>query len=122
MMFKPNLSFCLYFVLILNNLWAQIPDYYSDIDFNHNNLELKVCGELRKLTSKEADLLQYLIVNRNQLLKREDILTAIWGDDDYFVGRSLDVFISRLRKYLAGTNKVEIVNHHGVGFKLLDKD
>lgn len=94
----------------------------SQIEFNLNNLELKICDELFKLTSKEGDLMQYLILNKNQLLKREDILTAVWGDDDYFIGRSLDVFISRLRKYLAMSDKVEIVNHHGVGFKFLVQD
>jgi DNA-binding response OmpR family regulator len=52
------------------------------------------------------------------VLKREEILTTVWGDDDYFMGRSLDVFISKLRKYLKDDSKVEIVNYHGVGFRL----
>jgi DNA-binding response OmpR family regulator len=52
------------------------------------------------------------------VLKREEILTTVWGDDDYFMGRSLDVFISKLRKYLKEDSSVEIVNYHGVGFKL----
>ena len=52
------------------------------------------------------------------MLKREEILKTVWGDDDYFLGRSLDVFISKLRKYLKDNDSMEIVNYHGVGFKL----
>jgi len=70
------------------------------------------------LTQREADLLLYFIEHENQLLKREDILKAIWGDDDYFMGRSLDVFISKIRKYLEADDTVQLKNHHGVGFML----
>jgi DNA-binding response OmpR family regulator len=55
------------------------------------------------------------------VLKREEILTNVWGDDDYFMGRSMDVFISKLRKYLKEDPAVQIVNYHGVGFKLEQK-
>lgn len=71
---------------------------------------------------KEAGLLQYLHQHLNQTLKRDDILMKIWGDDDYFVGRSMDVFITKLRKYLKDDPRIEIVNIHGVGFKLLIKE
>ena len=91
----------------------------GNLFFNHTNLHLIIEEEDVTLTQKEGDLLQYLFTNKNTLQKREDILTSIWGDDDYFMGRSLDVFISRLRKYLAGANDVEILNNHGVGFKLV---
>ncbi len=90
--------------------------------FNYKNLVL-VNGDQseRQLTQKEADLLHYLIVNKGEIVKRSDVLKSIWGDDDYFLGRSLDVFISRLRKYLSADESIEIKNVHGVGFKLLEK-
>ena len=72
-----------------------------------------------ELTQKEAALLQYLLDNKNKVLKREQILTAIWGQDDYFFGRSLDVFISRLRKIFAADNSVKIETLHSIGFKLV---
>lgn len=70
------------------------------------------------LTQREADLLFFLVRNKGQLVKRADILEKIWGENDYFKGRSLDVFISRLRKYLINDPKIKIKNHHGVGFTL----
>lgn len=97
-------------------------DLNSEVKFSFTDLELSVANTTRKLTGKEGDLLQYLIRNKNQLIKREEILKAVWGDDDYFIGRSLDVFISRLRKYFAESDKIEIINHHGVGFKFLVKE
>ena len=71
------------------------------------------------LTQREGDILLYLLKNKNQVVKREAILKAIWGEDDYFMGRSLDVYISKLRKYLSSDESVEIKNIHGVGFKLV---
>ena len=71
-----------------------------------------------QLTQKEADLLKLFAENPNQILKRSDILKQIWGDDDYFLGRSLDVFISRLRKYLRDDKTLKVENIHGVGFRL----
>ena len=67
----------------------------------------------------EGQLLKMLLLNRDQLIKREDILEEIWGENDYFKGRSLDVFVTRLRKYLKVDPSVEITNHHGVGFSLI---
>lgn len=90
----------------------------NNVFFNYPNLKLVVENEEYTLTQKEADLLRYFFLHKNNLLKREEILTNLWGDDDYFMGRSLDVFISRLRKYLARASNLEIRNHHGVGFKL----
>ena len=72
----------------------------------------------QQLTLKEAELLQLFFENKNTVLKREDILNQIWKDDNYFIGRSLDVFISRLRKYLKSDDRIRIINIHGVGFKL----
>lgn len=69
------------------------------------------------LTQREADLLKLFLDNKNIVLKREQILTSLWGDDDYFMGRSLDVFISRLRKILANEKGIAIENLHGIGFR-----
>ena len=70
-----------------------------------------------QLTQRESGLLKLFLENRNKVLRREQILTALWGDDDYFMGRSLDVFISRLRKILASEKKIRIENLHGIGFR-----
>ncbi|MEM1319901.1 MAG: response regulator transcription factor [Bacteroidota bacterium] len=86
--------------------------------FDYNNLTLEGQDKLKTLTQKEADLLRYFIENKNEVLKRSAILTQLWGDDDYFMGRSLDVFISRLRKYLKPDSSLKIENIHGVGFRL----
>ena len=69
------------------------------------------------LTQRESDLLKLFIEHKNQVLKREEILKALWGEDDYFMGRSLDVFISRLRKIFAAQEGISIENLHGIGFK-----
>ena len=68
------------------------------------------------LTPREMELLEFLFQHRNTVLKREDILVQLWGENDYFLGRSLDVFISRLRKLIAASNNVKIENVYGVGF------
>lgn len=91
----------------------------DNVFFNYPNLKLTVASDEFSLTQKEADLLRLFFMKKNTLLKREEILTTLWGDDDYFMGRSLDVFISRLRKYLANAQGLEIRNHHGVGFQLV---
>lgn len=85
--------------------------------FNYPNLELSIDGQMKRLTQREADLLKFFLERKNKVLKRSEILKAIWGEDDYFLGRSLDVFISRLRKYLKQEATVKIENVHGVGFQ-----
>lgn len=85
--------------------------------FDYKNLLLIHNDTNRKLTQKEADLLKLLSENKNQVIKRSAILEKIWGEDDYFLGRSLDVFISRLRKYLRADDHLKIENIHGVGFR-----
>ena len=84
--------------------------------FDYDDLSLQYGEESRRLTQKEADLLRYLSENRNRVVKRADILEQLWGENDYFLGRSLDVFISRLRKYLREDEQLRIENIHGVGF------
>jgi len=86
--------------------------------FDGKNFKLSHPTGEKTLTQKEAEVMKLLCCNKERVLKREEILKAVWGDDDYFMGRSLDVFISKLRKYLKEDPNVEIVNYHGVGFKL----
>ena len=90
--------------------------------FEPANMLLKSPGAERTLTRKEAALLRLLCLNQNKLLTREEALLNIWGDDDYFIGRSMDVFISKLRKYLKDEPKISIQNVHGTGFKLEVKE
>lgn len=90
----------------------------GNIRFIYQNLELQCDNKVESLTQREADLLKLLLNNCNRIVKREEILKSIWGDDDYFLGRSLDVFISRLRKLLRPDPKISIENVHGVGFRL----
>lgn len=94
----------------------QLGDYYFDLD----KLELRFREEApRRLTRREAELLDYLNQRRGKVVERGAILEAIWGENDYFLGRSLDVFISRLRKYLRADDRLRIENIHGVGFMLV---
>lgn len=90
----------------------------GNFNFDYSNFRLTNHQRERTLTSREAEVLRLLFLNRDRVLKREEILKAVWGDDDYFLGRSMDVFISKLRKYLKDDPAVQIVNYHGVGFKL----
>lgn len=75
-------------------------------------------GSVKRITGKECEVLQFLSANQNRLVKREEILTAIWGENDYFLGRSLDVFITKIRRYLKDDPRLCIENVFGVGFIL----
>ena len=85
--------------------------------FDTENFILFNETEKISLTQRESDLLKLFVDNKNLVLKRQQILTSLWGDDDYFMGRSLDVFISRLRKILATEKGISIENLHGIGFR-----
>lgn len=86
--------------------------------FNSDEHTISSKSEVKTLTKKENQILKILCKHQNQVVAREIVLTAVWGQDDYFVGRSLDVFITKLRKYLKEDESVQILNIHGVGFKL----
>ena len=86
--------------------------------FDHKNLELKIEDKIKTLTKKEAELLRLLCLNTGNVLEREVALNIVWGNDDYFLGRSMDVFITKLRKYLSEDKHIKIMNVHGVGFKM----
>lgn len=85
--------------------------------FDNERLTLNSQNHIQQLTEKEASLIQYLFLNHNQLLKREQILMSVWKNDDYFSGRSMDVFISRLRKYFNSDPKISIESVRNVGLE-----
>jgi len=92
------------------------------ITFSPNNYALTLPnGTHKKLTQKESELLKLFCQNHGKVLERDLIANMIWGDDSYFVGRSMDVFITKLRKHFKEEKSIAIVNVHGVGFKLIDE-
>ncbi len=105
---------------ILKRAYSTVNDEFkiSNTVLKYNTLELISGNSKEKLTLKEAQLLKFFIVNKNKILAREDILTEIWGEDDYFLGRSMDVFISRLRKYVSEDKNIDIRTVRGTGFIL----
>ncbi len=86
--------------------------------FNRNQLTLTFQDEVFQLTEKETELLNYFIQNNQKLVTRKEILETIWGENDYFMGRSLDVFMTRLRKYFQYDKSVKFESVRGVGFKI----
>jgi two-component system OmpR family response regulator len=94
----------------------------GELHFDVRKQLLSGLGEDRRLTTKETELLRLLCEHRNGILMRSDALKQVWGDDNYFNGRSMDVYIAKLRKYLKDEPRVEIMNVHGKGFRLLVKD
>jgi len=93
----------------------------GSLDFDPNKSILYSKDGEKKLTTKENALLTLLVRNINEVLDRQATLRAIWGDDNYFNGRSMDVYIAKLRKLLSEDPNIEIMNIHGIGFKLIIK-
>jgi DNA-binding response OmpR family regulator len=106
--------------MILRRCYSSVNDEYtiSGTTLLYNTLELITPAGKEKLTLREAQLLRHLIANKNKTLTRDNILKEIWGEDDYFLGRSMDVFISRLRKYLSHDKGIELQTIRGAGFIL----
>jgi len=92
------------------------------LTFEYKNLTITSEKEIRRITKREAEILQMLCIKQNELVTRDDLLIYVWGDNSYFNGRSLDVFITKLRKYLKDDENVTIENIHGVGFELRVKN
>jgi len=90
--------------------------------FDYSNQMLTGPGTERRLTKKEAETLRLLCINKNKILRREIALRMIWGEDDYFMGRSMDVYITKLRKFLSHDPLVNITNIHRTGFMLEIKE
>lgn len=97
---------------------ANIPIPIGKFIFDCPNMTLKIDNTERILTRKESALLKLLCTNKNNLLSREVAMETVWGNNDYFIGRSMDVFIAKLRKYLKPDPDVRISNVHGIGFRL----
>lgn len=91
----------------------------GEYEFDYPHQRLLRQGHAQALTNREAEVLQHLYQQRNQVLGRAEVLQALWGDDSFFNGRSLDVYITRLRRYLRADTQVQIVNVRGIGYKLM---
>jgi len=94
----------------------------GNFQFDYTRQILAMGKEEQRLTPKEADLLRLLCIHKNQTLERSHALQQIWGEDSYFSGRSMDVFVSKLRKYLKADQSVEIMSIHGKGLRLVTND
>jgi DNA-binding response OmpR family regulator len=90
--------------------------YIGKFTFDHGQQSLVIGKEKKRITEKESDILKYLFSHRNKIIKREEMLQALWGENDYFLGRSLDVFMTKIRKYLKEDPEITIENVFGVGF------
>jgi len=91
----------------------------GNYEFIYPKAILSLNGQIRKLTSREAEILQLLLLNKHHILSRDVILEQLWQNNDYFSGRSLDVFITKLRKYLKDDPGISIINVRGQGYKLM---
>ena len=101
-------------------LQADIKEEYQlgNMKFIFNELKLYHGNEVIPLTQRESDLLRFFAQHLNKILKREEVLLNVWGKDDYFLGRSMDVFITKLRKHFKGDPGIQLETIHGVGFRL----
>lgn len=123
---KPfsNQEFLLRVNAVLNRCYPNTESHVKNeyvigtFKFDPVNLKLNDGSTDRQLTQKESDVLKLLCQSEGDTVKRELILSTVWGNTDYFTGRSLDVFISKLRKYLKEDENIQIENVHGVGFRL----
>ena len=93
---------------------------FGIFNYDHSNLTLSFDDQSVRITQKEGEVLFMLLKSMNNVVRREDILVKVWGENDYFMGRSLDVFITKLRKHLKPDVSIKIENVHGVGFILTD--
>lgn len=107
---------------------ASINDFVSTKNYSigkyvfvYQKKELKLKRYVQTLTNKEAELLKLLCENKNNILRRDIALTKVWNEETYFTGRSMDVYITKLRSYLKNDRSIQIENVHGVGFKLIFK-
>jgi two-component system, OmpR family, response regulator VicR len=100
---------------------TQGPAHIGSFLFDREKQELRRGGKVQKLTSRETDLLSLLTAHMNTTLDRDEALRQLWGSNTFFNGRSMDVFVSKLRKYLRGDPGVAIISVHGKGFRLVVK-
>jgi len=93
----------------------------GQFEFDYGNFSLKIGNDSKRLTQKENEVLKMLALSKNMVVKRDDILISLWGDNDYFNSRSLDVFIAKIRKYLKADPSIKIENIPSVGYVLSDE-
>lgn len=91
----------------------------GELHFNYAKRELGPADKMERISSKEAELLKLFCINPNKIVRRDFLLRNVWGDDDYFSSKSMDVYISRLRKLLRPAPEVQIINIHGTGYRFL---
>ena len=101
---------------ILRRVGDQMPEILRINNVSLVQNKLSTSKKEYRLTHKEAELIQLLYANKNKILKREAILKELWGEDDYFMGRSMDVFMSRIRKYFAGEPNISLETVRGIGY------
>lgn len=106
----------------LGNDEKEIVYKFGHLSFDYTNMYLKGANLNLKLTKKECELLKFFLERKNRIVTREETLMAVWGTDSYFIGRSMDVFVTKLRKYLKVDPDVNIDNIHGIGFKFSIKE
>jgi DNA-binding response OmpR family regulator len=101
-------------------LQADVQEEYhiGKLRFSYNELKVYINEEVIPLTQREADLMKFFAQHSNKILKREEVLLNVWGKDDYFLGRSMDVFITKLRKHFKADPSIMLETIHGVGFRL----
>lgn len=104
--------------LYFSENYVNTTHFIGEYEFDFANQSLDFKGKIKRLTTREAEVLRMLCLTKNNVVRREQILTSIWGENDYFAGRSLDVFISKLRKYFSEDANVKIENIPKVGFIL----
>jgi DNA-binding response OmpR family regulator len=90
--------------------------------FNYNSQELISIGGTIQLTYKEAEILKMLVLRKNGVVEKKDLLNELWGDDNFYTARTLNVFVTKLRQYLKTDDRVQILNMRSVGFKLVEKE
>ncbi len=107
------------FIRRSRKLHADSVQEYSigQMKFSYTDLKLHTASDTFTLTQKEADLLKFLCEHANHILKRDEVLLNVWGKDDYFLGRSMDVFMTKLRKYFKADPNIILETIHGVGFR-----
>jgi DNA-binding response OmpR family regulator len=107
------------FIRRSRKLHADLVQQFSigQMKFSYTDLKLHTSAETFTLTQKEADLLKFLCEHANHILKRDEVLLNVWGKDDYFLGRSMDVFMTKLRKYFKADPNIILETIHGVGFR-----
>ena len=107
------------FIRRTKKLHSAVPEEYSigSLKFSPTDLKIQTHAEAFNITQKEADLLRFFCEHANKVLKREEVLLNVWGKDDFFLGRSMDVYMTKIRKYLKADPSVSLETIHGIGFR-----